>query len=90
MTTLRTASLFLFAVAAFGGSNYSYDAAGRLTKVDYGGGKTLTYTYDNAGNLLSRTSTSASVTPSNTAAPEQKAAEKTPVAPERSASKSRH
>lgn len=95
MTILRTASFFLFAAAAFGATNYSYDTAGRLTKVDYGGGKTLTYTYDNAGNLLNRTSTSGSVTPSaNKAAPEkkvpEKAAEKAPVTPEASASKSRH
>ncbi len=91
MTTLRIASLFLLAAAAFGATNYSYDAAGRLTKVDYGGGKTLTYTYDNAGNLLSRISTSASVTPSNkTASPEQKSAQKKIVTPEPSASNRQH
>lgn len=38
---------------------YTYDDAGRLTKVDYGNGQTITYTYDSAGNLLSRTVTSA-------------------------------
>lgn len=87
MTTLRIASLSLLAVAAFGATNYSYDAAGRLTKVDYGGGKTLTYTYDNAGNLLSRISTSASVTPTNKKKlPEQKTAEKKNKAPEPAAS----
>jgi uncharacterized protein (TIGR03437 family) len=35
--------------------NYSYDAAGRLTKVDYGANGTITYTYDKGGNVLSRT-----------------------------------
>lgn len=34
--------------------NYTYDAAGRLAKVDYGNGVSITYTYDKAGNLLSR------------------------------------
>jgi uncharacterized protein (TIGR03437 family) len=34
--------------------NYSYDAAGRLTRIDYGSSGSITYTYDNAGNLLSR------------------------------------
>ena len=31
---------------------YTYDAAGRLTTADYGGGKSIAYTYDNNGNLL--------------------------------------
>lgn len=34
--------------------NYSYDTAGRLVRVDYGAGGSITYTYDKAGNLLSR------------------------------------
>lgn len=34
--------------------NYSYDAAGRLTRVDYGATGAINYTYDKAGNLLSR------------------------------------
>lgn len=33
---------------------YSYDTAGRLTQVDYGGGKRIEYVYDPAGNLLRR------------------------------------
>lgn len=47
---------------------YSYDAAGRLIKVDYGNGTTITYTYDPAGNLLSRvvTGTAPSLTISKT------------------------
>lgn len=35
-------------------TSYSYDAAGRLIKVDYGNGNVINYTYDEAGNLLSR------------------------------------
>lgn len=35
--------------------NYSYDAAGRLTKIDYGSTGSISYTYDKAGNLLART-----------------------------------
>lgn len=34
--------------------SYSYDAVGRLIKADYGNGTSITYTYDKAGNLLSR------------------------------------
>lgn len=33
--------------------NYAYDQLNRLTKVDYGGGKSITYTYDPAGNIAS-------------------------------------
>ena len=35
--------------------SYTYDAAGRLARVDYGNGASIVYVYDNAGNLLSRT-----------------------------------
>lgn len=31
---------------------YTHDPAGRLVAVDYGGGKSTSYAYDNAGNLL--------------------------------------
>ena len=35
--------------------NYSYDNAGRLTKIDYAGnGAVITYDYDSNGNLLQR------------------------------------
>jgi len=34
--------------------NYSYDAAGRLTRADYGDAGAIAYTYDPAGNLLQR------------------------------------
>lgn len=33
--------------------NYTYDQLNRLTKVDYGGGKSITYSYDPAGNIAS-------------------------------------
>jgi len=45
----------LIAQAAFGAAvNYSYDAAGRLTRIDYGAAGSLNYSYDKAGNLVSR------------------------------------
>ena len=55
--------LFLFltlslAPSMAGNVNYTYDNAGRLTRVDYDNGVTIQYTYDNAGNLLSRVVTS--------------------------------
>jgi YD repeat-containing protein len=31
---------------------YTYDAAGRIAAADYGSGKSTSYAYDNAGNLL--------------------------------------
>ena len=34
--------------------SYSYDAAGRLVRAEYGDGKSIVYTYDAAGNLLRR------------------------------------
>ena len=53
--------LFVFLVSLLAGAalaaetvRYSYDNAGRLTKVDYGNGRTVTYTYDRSGNLTSR------------------------------------
>ncbi|KRA61693.1 hypothetical protein ASD79_06145 [Caulobacter sp. Root655] len=41
--------------AAQSTTQYTYDALGRVTKADYGNGKTVSYAYDSAGN---RTSTS--------------------------------
>jgi YD repeat-containing protein len=40
--------------------NYTYDANGRLLVADYGGGKSFTYTYDKAGNILTETITTPS------------------------------
>jgi YD repeat-containing protein len=31
---------------------YTYDAAGRIVAADYGAGKSTSYAYDNAGNLI--------------------------------------
>ena len=48
-------------LAAEGGSDRQlcYDLAGRLVKVDYGSSGSIIYTYYKAGNLLSKTVTSA-------------------------------
>ncbi|MDQ6704751.1 MAG: RHS repeat protein [Acidobacteriota bacterium] len=61
---IRFATLVLAAAVASGAVNYSYDGAGRLAKVDYGNGKSIAYTYDKAGNLLSRTAISGGSLPS--------------------------
>lgn len=52
----------LFALAlgaglcAFAGTaTYIYDDAHRLVRVDYGDGASISYAYDKAGNLVSRT-----------------------------------
>ena len=39
-------------VSYAGTKNYTYDSLNRLKKVDYGNGKSITYTYDAAGNRL--------------------------------------
>jgi YD repeat-containing protein len=54
-----TLALVFFAVGTSGvvGATtvlYTYDAAGRLTGADYGGGLNIVYTYDANGNLLNR------------------------------------
>src|SRR5947209_20576698 len=59
-----TASL-LFALAlcpqAFANSvSYAYDSLNRLTRVDYGNGAVIDYTYDAAGNRLTRVATASS------------------------------
>ncbi len=41
---------------------YTYDDAGRLTKADYGGGKTITYTYGKSGNMLEKKVVTAAAT----------------------------
>ena len=50
--TLAIAILLISDSGAASNITYTYDGAGRLTKVDYGDGKTVEYTYDKAGNLL--------------------------------------
>ena len=61
---MKTNILFKFSVGLFAGLlafttfagpiTYTYDAAGRLVLVDYGGGTNLFKIYDPAGNLLER------------------------------------
>jgi hypothetical protein len=46
--------ILIAAQLTFAAVNYSYDAAGRLVKIDYGLSGSLNYSYDKAGNLLSR------------------------------------
>ncbi len=43
--------------------NFSYDSAGRLVSADYGNGSVITYVYDNAGNLTSRSVKSSAAGP---------------------------
>jgi hypothetical protein len=70
---IRLAAFLIAAGTAFAATTYSYDSAGRLSKVDYGAGGSITYTYDNAGNLLSRTVVSAaSVASANQSASSKK------------------
>ena len=58
---------------------YTYDAAGRLALVDYGNGATIGYTYDNAGNLLSRVTTSTSSASEKNNGKEDKGQQPTPT-----------
>ncbi|MBI4456763.1 MAG: RHS repeat protein [Acidobacteria bacterium] len=48
--------LFIFLVPSVAAASvkYTYDSAGRLTGVDYGGGVTVAYVYDKSGNLTSQ------------------------------------
>ncbi|HEY3743567.1 MAG TPA: RHS repeat domain-containing protein [Bryobacteraceae bacterium] len=59
MKKLAIAAILLLVqfTAAAASVGYTYDSAGRLTKIDYGTQGAIVYTYDNAGNLLSRTVT---------------------------------
>lgn len=52
--TAAIAALCINMSAAAGIVNYTYDAAGRLTKADFGEGKSIAYAYDPAGNLLKK------------------------------------
>lgn len=51
MTVL--AGVALLASPAFAATTYVYDDLGRLTKVCYDNGQTITYSYDAAGNRTS-------------------------------------
>ena len=45
--------LTAFSVTTVHAVNYTYDPLNRLLEADYTNGQTLSYTYDNGGNLLS-------------------------------------
>jgi uncharacterized protein RhaS with RHS repeats len=52
-THLILAILAALTVSSFAGVvSYSHDPAGRLISADYGAGKSISYAYDNAGNLI--------------------------------------
>ena len=56
MKSLRefvAALALLLCVSNAGATSYTYDSLNRLTSVDYGGGNSITYSYDAAGNRLS-------------------------------------
>lgn len=54
MTRRITTAALLFWVssATFAATSYTYDDLNRLTKVAYDDGRSISYTYDAAGNLL--------------------------------------
>ena len=64
MKSLRINYIFLYCIAFIillvlsvsqaSAETYQYDPVGRLTKVAYDDGYTISYSYDNAGNLLQR------------------------------------
>jgi uncharacterized repeat protein (TIGR01451 family) len=55
MKTILILSLLCSTAFSHAGSvHFTYDLAGRLTGADYGGGRTIAYTYDANGNLLQR------------------------------------
>lgn len=55
-TTLARLAVFALGMATVAAStpSFTYDDAGRLLTADYGGGRRITYSYDNNGNLLGR------------------------------------
>ena len=61
VANMRTPTLHYAAVVALLlpsqalAASYTYDAAGRLLGADYGTGKSISYGYDNAGNLIQAT-----------------------------------
>jgi YD repeat-containing protein len=54
LSALIFASLFTLHPTSVYAEAYTYDTIGRLTKVAYDDGSSITYAYDNAGNLLKR------------------------------------
>lgn len=52
LSPLVLAFLLVFHITPAYAETYNYDAVGRLTTVIYDDGSSITYNYDNAGNLL--------------------------------------
>ena len=44
---------------------YSYDKIGRITRVEYPGGRAIAYTYDSAGRLVRREFVAAAAAPAS-------------------------
>ncbi len=57
--TISLLALFFAVPAQAADITYTYDNAGRLTKADYGEGRSIAYTYDSGGNLILRDVTQA-------------------------------
>ena len=60
--------LFLSIPAFAATVQYTYDSLNRLTRVDYGAGAIIAYSYDSNGNRLTKTETSADIVPPFTTA----------------------
>ncbi len=60
-----TVLLSMPSILPAGTVQYQYDAAGQLTGATYDNGTQFTYTYDNAGNRLTKTVTPGDVCPSD-------------------------
>ncbi|MFN7922271.1 MAG: hypothetical protein U0Q16_19360 [Bryobacteraceae bacterium] len=54
MTRMIPLCVTLLAHSMFAAVNYSYDDAGRLSRVDYGPNGSIDYSYDKSGNLVSK------------------------------------
>ncbi len=54
LSSLMLVFLLVLHITPVYAETYTYDTAGRLTKVAYNDGSTITYSYDNTGNLLQR------------------------------------
>jgi YD repeat-containing protein len=59
MSVFIAAILLLVICCAAETVNYTYDGAGRLTRIDYASGVSISYSYDAAGNILNRQVTKA-------------------------------
>ena len=55
LSPLVLAFLLVFHITSAYAETYTYDTVGRLTSVTYDDGSSITYNYDNAGNILKET-----------------------------------